>query len=117
MEHSDHWYSEHWPPYMVAVETRVLCFAHLSSDRSVYPSPSPTTLSVDATHTHSALRCTARNICRCYLKQGTNGKYQELMLQGHLASELEDLLSEEMGIPRRFLTTGFSKGAKPRKAR
>ncbi|CAM9378933.1 unnamed protein product [Ectocarpus sp. 6 AP-2014] len=48
---------------------------------------------------------------------GTNGKYQELMLQGHLASELEDLLSEEMGIPRRFLTTGFSKGAKPRKAR
>lgn len=50
-------------------------------------------------------------------KQGTNGKYQELMLQGHLASELEDLLSEEMGIPRRFLTTGFSKGAKPRKAR
>ncbi|CAM9445196.1 unnamed protein product [Hapterophycus canaliculatus] len=39
------------------------------------------------------------------------------MLQGHLASELEDLLSEEMGIPRRFLTTGFLKGAKPRKAR
>lgn len=49
--------------------------------------------------------------------KGTNGKYQELMLQGHLASELEDLLSEEMGIPRRFLTTGFLKGAKPRKAR
>lgn len=49
--------------------------------------------------------------------QGTNGKYQELMLQGHLATELEDLLSEEMGIPRRFLTTGFVKGAKPRKAR
>ncbi|CAM9555183.1 unnamed protein product [Scytosiphon promiscuus] len=48
---------------------------------------------------------------------GTNGRYQELMLQGHLASELEDLLSEEMGIPRRFLTTGFLKGAKPRKAR
>ncbi|CAM9600970.1 unnamed protein product [Laminaria digitata] len=48
---------------------------------------------------------------------GTNGKYQELMLQGHLASELEDLLSEEIGIPRRFLTTGFLKGAKPRKAR
>lgn len=54
--------------------------------------------------------------CGLY-KQGTNGKYQELMLQGHLATELEDLLSEEMGIPRRFLTTGFSKGAKPRKAR
>ena len=51
------------------------------------------------------------------ITQGTNGKYQELMLQGHLATELEDLLSDEMGIPRRFLTTGFSKGAKPRKAR
>lgn len=52
-----------------------------------------------------------------FIEQGTNGKYQELMLQGHLAAELEDLLSDEMGIPRRFLTTGFSKGAKPRKAR
>ena len=49
--------------------------------------------------------------------QGTNGKYLELMLQGHLANELEDLLSGEMGIPRQFLTTGFSKGAKPRRAR
>ncbi|CAN0085504.1 unnamed protein product, partial [Sphacelaria rigidula] len=47
---------------------------------------------------------------------GTNGKYQELMLQGHVAAELEDLLSEEMGIPRRFLFTTFTKGAKPRKA-
>lgn len=55
--------------------------------------------------------------CAVYLsKQGTNGKYQELMLQGHVAAELEDLLSEEMGIPRRFLFTTFTKGAKPRKA-
>ena len=49
-------------------------------------------------------------------KQGTNGKFQELMLQGHVAAELEDLLSEEMGIPRRFVFTTFTKGAKPTKA-
>ena len=62
-----------------------------------------------------AKECQKKFACSASLGVVAGKKEKEIVIQGHLAFELEGYLTEHCGVPRQFMAINILKGVKPKK--